>query len=77
MYSIFTLSPVVSKKHLHLKVQDTDIEKDENPCYLGVRLDARLTFKPHIEDISRKVSTRLNLGDSVIVTDGICTMICL
>ena len=61
VYSIFTLSPVVSKKHLHLKVQDTDIEKDENPCYLGVRLDARLTFKPHIEDISRKVSTRLNL----------------
>ena len=61
VYSIFTLSPVVSKKHLHLKVQNTDIEKDENPCYLGVRLDTRLTFKPHIEDISRKVSTRINL----------------
>ena len=61
VYSIFTLSPIICRSNLHLKVQNITIEKDQNPCYLGVRLDPRLTFKTHIEDVSRKVSTRINL----------------
>ena len=36
-------------------------KKEENPCYLGIRLDAKLTFKTHILDVSAKVTKRLNL----------------
>ena len=54
VYSIFTLSPKTAKLNLQLKVQNENIEKEQNPCYLGVRLDPRLTFKTHIEDISKK-----------------------
>ena len=61
VYSIFTLSPKTAKLNLQLKVQNENIEKEQNPCYLGVRLDPRLTFKTHIEDISKKVTKRINL----------------
>ena len=61
VYSIFTLSPVHIRTTLHLKVQGTNIQKDENPKYLGVRLDPKLSLKAHFDDIAEKVSRRLNL----------------
>ena len=61
IYTIFTLSPTVSKAQLQLQVQGQNIEKTETPTYLGVRLDSRLTFKEHFDDITSKVSKRLNL----------------
>ena len=61
VYTVFTLSTITAHTALYLKVQDQNIEKDENPCYLGIRLDPRLTFKTHIEDVSAKVTKRLNL----------------
>ena len=61
VYTIFTLSPTVSKAKLQLQVQGQNIEKEETPTYLGVRLDSRLTFKEHFDDITSKVSKRLNL----------------
>ena len=61
VYSIFTLSPVHLRTTLHLKVQGTTIQKDNNPKYLGVRLDPKLTFKTHFQDIADKVAKRLNL----------------
>ena len=54
VYTVFTLSTITAHTALYLKVQDQNIEKDENPCYLGIRLDPRLTFKTHIEDVSAK-----------------------
>ena len=61
MYSIFTLSPVHIHTRLHLKLQGNTITKDDNPKYLGIRLDPKLSFKPHFDDITEKVSKRLNL----------------
>ena len=61
VYTIFTLSPTVAHAKLQLQVQDQNIEKEETPTYLGVRLDTRLTLKPHFDDIATKVSKRLNL----------------
>ena len=61
VYSIFTLSPVHIHTRLHLKLQGNTIAKDDNPKYLGIRLDPRLSFKPHFDDITEKVSKRLNL----------------
>ena len=51
----------MSKTEINLKIQDVSIKKDENPCYLGIRLDPKLTFKTHILDISAKVTKKLNL----------------
>ena len=34
---------------------------EENPKYLGVRLDPKLSLKAHFDDIAEKVSRRLNL----------------
>ena len=61
MYTVFTLSTITAHTALYFKVQDQIIEKDDNPCYLGIRLDPRLTFKTHIQDVSTKLSKRLNL----------------
>ena len=61
VYTLFTLSNVLSKTELSLKIQDVCIKKEENPCYLGIRLDPKLTFKTHILDVSAKVTKRLNL----------------
>ena len=61
VYTVFTLSTITAHTALYLKVQDQNIVKDDNPCYLGIRLDPRLTFKTHIQDVSTKVSKRLNL----------------
>ena len=61
VYSIFTLSPVHIRTTLQLKVQNNLIQKDNNPSYLGVRLDPRLNLKAHFEDITSKVTKRLNL----------------
>ena len=61
LYSIFTLSPIHIKTTLQLKVQNNTIQKDNNPSYLGVRLDPNLNFKTHFDDITTKVSKRLNL----------------
>ena len=59
--TVFTLSPVHVRITLQLKVQNSLIQKDNNPSYLGVRLDPRLSLKAHFEDITSKVSKRLNL----------------
>ena len=61
VYSIFTFSPVHVCTSLQLKVQNSLIQKDNNPSYLGVRLNPRLSQKAHFEDITSKVSKRLNL----------------
>ena len=61
VYTIFTLSPVHIKTTLHLKVQNTTIQRDNNPSYLGIRLDPKLNFKTHFDDIATKVAKRLNL----------------
>ena len=61
VYTLFTLSNTISHTNLDLKIQGSTITKDGNPCYLGIKLDTRLTFKDHILDVSAKVSKRLNL----------------
>ena len=43
----------------HDDVQDQNIEKDENPCYLGIRLDPSITFKTNIEVVSQQTLQRL------------------
>lgn len=51
----------MSKTEIRLKIQDVNIRREENSCYLRIRSDPKLTFKTHMLDISAKVTKRLNL----------------
>ena len=61
VYSIFSRSNKKAQSKLQLKMNDEPIMKEDNPQYLGVKLDRQLSFKEHIEDLKEKVCKRLSL----------------
>ena len=61
VYSVFTLSSKVAKQKQTIMIQGHQLEKDENPVYLGVKLDTRLTLKDQLKDIKKKANNRLKL----------------
>ena len=44
MYTIFSNSPKTAAKNLKLTVGDDQLEKEENPVYLGVTLDRQMKY---------------------------------
>ena len=60
-YSIFTLSPKVHKQTLNIRIGSHQLVKEENPTYLGVQLDSRLTLKRHVLNLKKKATKRLSL----------------
>ena len=44
---------------LRIKLGDTDLPQVANPTFLGVKLDPRLSWKPHIEDMEARGIRRL------------------
>ena len=61
VYTIFTMSKSESEKSLRLRFGECCIGKEENPVYLGVQLDRRLTFTGHINNLKSKASQRLRI----------------
>ena len=61
VYSIFTKSNKIAKKKLSLSLQDTTLQKEDHPSYLGVQLDRQLNLKKHIQNLKEKSMKRLNL----------------
>ena len=61
VYSVFTLSSKVAKQKQNISVQGHQLEKDEHPVYLGVKLDTRLTLKEQMKEIKKKANNRLKL----------------
>ena len=61
VYTIFSRSPNVGRQSLELIVDDTTLEKDENPTYLGVQLDRQLNLNRFMSNLKTKASKRLNL----------------
>ena len=61
VYSIFTRSHKIAKTSLSLKIDDVDLQKEENPVYLGVQLDSKLNLKKHSDNLKKKAMKRLNL----------------
>ena len=51
-YTIFTLSPKLLR--LKLKIRDKWLEREDNPRYLGITFDPRLTWKKHLEETQTK-----------------------
>ena len=61
VYSVFSLSPKAAKRPLSLKIDGESISKEENPIYLGVQLDKRMTLSEHINNLREKANKRLNI----------------
>ena len=51
-YTIFSLSP--KPRDVKLKLGDTALRKEDNPRYLGVVFDPRLTWHKQLEEIQKK-----------------------
>ena len=47
VYSIFTLSQKMARKTLQLNIDGEKLEKEDNPVYLGVKLDCRMALTCH------------------------------
>ena len=61
VYSIFSLSPTVSKEKPVITIQGNQIQKEENPTYLGVTLDSSLTLREQMNKVKKKAKGRLKL----------------
>lgn len=68
VYSIFTLSHKIATKTLNLKLENEQLNKENNPVYLGVKLDIRMTLNEHLENVKKKASMRLNLVKRLATT---------
>ena len=69
VYSIFTLSHKMARKTLELKIDGEKLEKEDNPVYLGVKLDCRMTLTEHLENTKRKAVKRLNIIKRLATTN--------
>ena len=59
-YSVFTLSPKIAKQKQDIRIQGHQLEKEENPIYLGVKLDT-VTLNEQKKSIKKKANSRLKL----------------
>ena len=50
--TVFSLS--TSKEKVDLKLGESTLLQVETPTFLGVKLDSRLTWKPHLEEIEAR-----------------------
>ena len=57
--SIFSLSN--QKEQVNLQMNKREIQLDETPKYLGVRMDKRLTWKSHIQEVEGRAIKRLSI----------------
>ena len=61
VYTIFSKSSNEAKKKLTVQIGDKKITKEENPVYLGVKLDRQLTLSNFIEKLKQKATNRLKI----------------
>ena len=56
--TVYSLS--TSKEKVAIKLGDKTLPQVKTPTFLGVELDTRLSWKPHIEDMEKKGVTKLS-----------------
>ena len=61
VYTIFTRSTKLRKKAMSFKLNGKELKKEDNPVYLGVKLDARLSMKEFMKELKNAAVKRLNL----------------
>ena len=57
--TLFSLS--TSKEKVKLTIADQPVPQVDTPTFLGVTLDTRLTWKPHLEGVELRTARRLSL----------------
>ncbi|RNA19492.1 Pol [Brachionus plicatilis] len=64
-YTTFTTAGQRKNYHknykLKLTVLDSEIPLDANPTFLGIKLDPKLSFKPHLQDLENKLTSKTSL----------------
>lgn len=50
-----------TKENIKLTINNQRIPQEDTPTYLGVKLDKRLTWSPHIQEMGRRATRRLSL----------------
>ena len=60
-YTIFTKSNTVAKEKVNLQIGGHQLEKVDNPVYLGVTLDRQLNLNEHIRLLKEKSTRRLKI----------------
>ena len=61
VYSIFTKSNKINKTQLKLNIGEQLLKKENNPTYLGVKLDRQLNLSCHVETVKKKCMDKLKL----------------
>ena len=61
VYTIFTLSPSVAKEKHNIMIKGEKLEKEDNPTYLGIKFDRRMTLNDHMANVKKKAEGRLKL----------------
>ena len=61
VYTIFTKSPKIADKTVHLEIDGMPLEKESNPVYLGVTLDRQFTLNDQMKKLSEKSTRRLKI----------------
>ena len=61
VYTIFTKSSKTANKTLDLHIGGNLLTKEENPVYLGVKLDTQISLKDHIQHLGNKSTRRLKI----------------
>ena len=59
----------MARKTLELKKDGGKLEKEDNPVYLGVKLDCRSTLTEHLENTKRKAVKKLNIMKRLATTN--------
>ena len=62
-----------SKEKITIKLGDKTLPQVETPTFLGVKLDTRLEWKPHIEDTEKKGIKKLAVLKKLSGTHGVPT----
>ena len=58
---MFTKSNTVAKENVNLQIRGHQLEKVDNPVYLGVTLDRQLNLNEHIRLLKEKSTRRLKI----------------
>ena len=64
---------------LHLKINNAEIPKVTATKFLGIVIDDRLNWKPHIQSVKSKLSSILSImykASKLITTAGMYTLYC-
>ena len=61
VYCIFSLSHKISKLTPSITLNGKQLQKEDNPTYLGITFDERLTLNEHMDKIKHKAKSRLRL----------------